>query len=138
MNNIALLILRIVFAGSMLYGHGLSKLNKLTEGMTWDFIFGFIPYPHFNITFANPIFIGDVPTLILAVFSEFFAPIFILIGYKTKFFSFFPAATMFVAAFIVHWGDPFGKVEKALLFLAVFIILMLTGPGKYSIDRKFS
>ena len=123
MNNIALLILRLVFAGSMLYGHGLGKLNKLISG---------------DLSFGNPIGIGEAPTLILAVFSEFFAPIFILIGFKTKFFSFFPAATMFVAAFIVHMGDPFGRVEKALLLLAVFVILMLTGPGKYSIDRKFS
>ena len=122
MNNLALLILRIVFAGSMLYGHGLRKFNKLVEG---------------DLSFSNPIGIGEAPTLILAVFSEFIAPIFIIIGYKTKFFSFFTAATMFVAAFIVHCGDPFGKVEKALLFLTVFIILMITGPGKYSIDRKF-
>ena len=123
MNNIALLILRIVFAGAMLYGHGLNKFYKLIEG---------------DLTFANPIGIGEAPTLILAVISEFLAPIFILIGYKTRFFSFFPAATMFVAAFIVHMGDPFGRVEKALLFLTVFLILMLTGPGKYSIDKKFS
>ena len=123
MNNIALLILRVVFAGSMLYGHGLGKLNRLLEG---------------NLSFSNPLGIGEIPTLILAVFSEFLAPIFIIIGYKTKFFSFFPAATMFVAAFIVHWGDPFGRGEKALLFLTVFVILMMTGPGKYSIDRKFS
>ena len=122
MNNIALLVLRFVFAGSMLYGHGLSKLNKLIEG---------------DLGFANPIGIGEAPTLVLAVFAEFLAPIFIIIGYKTKFFSFFPAATMFVAAFIVHMGDPFGKIEKALLFLAVFVILMITGSGKYSIDRKF-
>ena len=122
MNNIALLVLRVVFAGSMLYGHGLSKLNKLIEG---------------DLGFANPIGIGEAPTLVLAVFAEFLAPIFIIIGYKTKFFSFFPAATMFVAAFIVHMGDPFGKIEKALLFLAVFVILMMTGSGKYSIDRKF-
>jgi putative oxidoreductase len=123
MNNIALLILRVVFAGSMLYGHGLGKLNRLLDG---------------NLSFSNPLGIGEIPTLILAVFSEFLAPIFIIIGYKTKFFSFFPAATMFVAAFIVHLGDPFGKIEKALLFLTVFVILMMTGPGKYSIDRKFS
>ena len=122
MNNIALLILRVVFAGSMLYGHGLSKFNKLIQG---------------DLSFANPIGIGEVPTLILAVFSEFLAPIFIIFGYKTKFFSFFPAATMFIAAFVVHWGDPFGRVEKALLFLTVFVILMMTGPGKYSIDKKF-
>ena len=123
MNNIALLVLRVVFAGSMLYGHGLSKLNKLIEG---------------DLGFANPIGIGEAPTLVLAVFAEFLAPIFIIIGYRTKFFSFFPAATMFIAAFIVHLGDPFGKIEKALLFLAVFVILMMTGSGKYSIDRKFS
>ena len=121
MNNIALLLLRIVFCGAMIYGHGISKLTKLLDG---------------NWTFSNPIGIGEVPTLFLAVFSEFFAPIFILIGYKTKFFSFFPAATMFVAAFIVHINDTFSRMEKAILFLAVFIALMLTGPGKYSFDKS--
>ncbi len=121
MNNVSLLILRIIFAGSMLYGHGISKLTKLIEG---------------NVSFSNPIGIGEVPTLILAVFSEFVAPIFIIIGYKTKLFSFFPAATMFVAVFVVHFGDSFKSFEKALLFLTGFVIIMLVGPGKYSIDRK--
>ena len=123
MNNIALLILRVVFAGSMLYGHGLNKLNRLIEG---------------DLSFANPIGIGEAPTLVLAVFSEFLAPLFILVGYKTKVFSFFPAATMFVAAFIVHLSDPFARKEKAILFLIGFIVIMMMGPGKYSIDRKFS
>lgn len=123
MNNIALLLIRIVFAGSMLYGHGLSKFYRLIEG---------------NLSFANPIGIGEAPTLVLAVFSEFLAPLFILIGYKTKIFSFFPAATMFVAAFIVHLSDPFARKEKAILFLIGFTVIMMMGPGKYSIDRKFS
>ena len=123
MNNIALLLIRIVFAGSMLYGHGLSKFYRLIEG---------------NLSFANPIGIGEAPTLVLAVFSEFLAPLFILIGYKTKIFSFFPAATMFVAAFIVHLSDPFARKEKAILFLIGFIVIMMMGPGKYSIDRKSS
>tara|TARA_B100000965_G_C19353252_1_gene652761 strand:- start:131 stop:502 length:372 start_codon:yes stop_codon:yes gene_type:complete len=123
MNNIALLLIRIVFAGSMLYGHGLSKFYRLIEG---------------NLSFANPIGIGEAPTLVLAVFSEFLAPLFILIGYKTKIFSFFPAATMFVAAFIVHLSDPFARKEKAILFLIGFIVIMMMGPGKYSIDRRFS
>ena len=102
MNNIALLILRVVFAGSiMLYGHGLSKFNKLIQG---------------DLSFANPIGIGEAPTLILAVFSEFIAPIFIIVGYKTKFFSFFTAATMFVAAFVVHWGDPLDESKKLYYF----------------------
>ena len=123
MNNIALLLIRIVFAGSKLNGHGLSKFYRLIEGY---------------LSFANPIGIGEAPTLVLAVFSEFLAPLFILIGYKTKIFSFFPAATMFVAAFIVHLSDPFARKEKAILFLIGFIVIMMMGPGKYSIDRKFS
>lgn len=120
MNSITLLLLRIVFCGSMIFGHGLGKLNKVLDG---------------NYNFADPIGIGETPTLFLAVFSEFIAPIFILIGYKTKIFSFFPAATMFTAAFIVHIDDPFSKMEKSLLFLAVFISFMISGPGKYSVDK---
>ena len=120
MNNIGLLLLRIVFCGAMIYGHGLGKLNKLIAG---------------NFKFSDPIGIGEAPTLFLAVFSEFIAPIFILIGFKTKFFSFFPAATMFVAAFIVHLSDPFPRMEKAILFLAIFVFFMISGPGKYSIDK---
>jgi putative oxidoreductase len=45
---------------------------------------------------------------------------------------------MFVAAFIVHLSDPFARKEKAILFLIGFIAIMMMGPGKYSIDRKFS
>ena len=120
MNNLALLLLRITFSGAMIYGHGLGKLNKIIDG---------------NLKFSDPIGIGEIPTLYLAVFSEFIAPIFIIIGFKTKFFSFFPAATMFVAIFIVHLGDPFSRIEKAVLFLVVFVVLMINGPGKYSFDK---
>ncbi len=88
MNNIALLILRVVFAGSILYGHGLGKLNSLIEG---------------NLSFPNPIGIGETPTFILAVFSEFLAPIFIIVGYKTKFFSFFPFRKSGKAFIIFSW-----------------------------------
>jgi putative oxidoreductase len=43
---------------------------------------------------------------------------------------------MAVAAFIAHAADPFGTKEKPLLFLVIFIVLLLTGGGKYSLDRK--
>jgi len=43
---------------------------------------------------------------------------------------------MLVAAGMVHLSDPFGKKEKALLYLAMFIAIILLGPGKYSIDKK--
>jgi len=43
---------------------------------------------------------------------------------------------MLVAGFIVHAADPFGTKEKAFLFSAFFIMIILLGPGKFSIDKK--
>ena len=43
---------------------------------------------------------------------------------------------MVVAAFVVHFDDPFGRKEKAVLYLVGYMIIFLLGPGKYSIDKK--
>jgi putative oxidoreductase len=43
---------------------------------------------------------------------------------------------MIVAAFIVHFDDPFKNKELALLYLAGFLIIFIIGPGKYSLDKK--
>ena len=46
-----------------------------------------------------------------------------------------PAAiTMFVAAFVVHFDDPIGTKEKALLYLFAFLVILLSGAGKFSLD----
>ena len=41
---------------------------------------------------------------------------------------------MAVAAFVVHWSDPLGDKEMALLYLVGFAVLICTGAGHYSID----
>jgi putative oxidoreductase len=41
---------------------------------------------------------------------------------------------MLVAAFIVHGADSFKDKESALLFGSVYLVLMLVGAGRYSID----
>jgi len=103
--------------------HGIVKFYRLLEG---------------NIKFGNPIGIGSEISLYLTVFSELIAPALIILGFKTRFFSLFPAITMFVAAFIVHGNDPFKKMELALLFLTGFIIILINGPGKISLDYFLS
>ena len=118
--NITLLITRLVFSLSMMT-HGYPKLLNLFSG---------------NPSFGNPIGIGEVPTLIIAVLAEFIAPIFIIIGYKTKIFTLLPMVTMVIAAFVVHLDDPFKRKELALLYLVGFLIIFLMGPGKYSVNKK--
>ena len=62
--------------------------------------------------------------MILTAFAEFIVPIFIIIGWKTRFFCIFPIITMFVAFMFKHDGDPFSKKEKSLLYLILFISLI--------------
>lgn len=116
--DLGLLILRISFAGTMLT-HGIPKINLLFES---------------PIKFADPIGVGELTTLVLALIGEVIAPILILIGFKTKLATIPSIITMFVAAFVIHAADPIGVKEKALLYLAGFIAIFLMGAGKYSVD----
>lgn len=121
-NHLALLILRIGFGGFMLT-HGIPKINRLFES---------------PVKFADPFGIGETPTLILTIIGEVIAPVFIIIGFKTKWAAIPPAITMAVAAFVIHAKDDLGTKEHALLFLIAFIVIFLMGSGKYSFDGKKS
>ena len=43
-----------------------------------------------------------------------------------------------IAITVAHAADPFGKMEKAVLFLIVFTTFFILGPGKYSVDYYIS
>ena len=118
---IGLVLLRIVPSAFMLFAHGLPKFQKLIAG---------------DFEFPDPLGIGASPSLFLTVIGEFIAPILIIVGYKTRIATLPAAATMFVAAFVVHGADPFGKKELALLYLTIFILIAMLGPGKYGLDKK--
>ena len=118
--HIGLLFLRIS-ASAMMLTHGYPKFQKLLSG---DFEFG------------DPIGLGPTPSLFLAIIGEFVCPLLVIIGFKTRWAAIPTAITMAVAAFIVHAQDPYGTKEKALLFLSMFLVIILLGPGKYSVDKK--
>lgn len=118
--NLASLLMRIGFS-IMLLTHGWGKFNKLISG---------------DFSFADPIGIGETPTLVIAVFAEFISPILIIIGFKTRFATIFPALTMIVAAFIFHADDPWKNQEFPLLYLVGFAGIFLLGGGKYSLDWR--
>ena len=113
-------ILRVSFS-AMLLTHGATKVERLFAD---------------EIKFSDPIGLGSFLSLILISFAEFVAPILIIIGFKTRWFSLFPVIGMAVAAFISHSGDPFPRKEKALLFMFGFLVIAMIGPGKYSIDKR--
>ena len=115
-----LLVLRLGMSGLMLT-HGLPKFMNLVQG---------------NMDFPDPIGLGSTLSLILTVIGEAICPLLIIIGFKTRLASIPTIITMAVAVFVVHGADPIATKEKALLYLVGFIVIALTGAGKFSVDRS--
>jgi putative oxidoreductase len=114
-----LLLLRLGTGVTMAAAHGLPKLERL-----------FSESPRF----ADPFGIGVVPSLALAVFGELVCGVLIAIGLGTRLAAVPFAVTMLTAMLVVHAADPWGEKEHAFLFLVPALALVLTGPGRYSID----
>lgn len=118
-----LLLTRIAVAAFMLT-HGYPKLMKLLAGG--------------EIQFADPFGLGMTFSLVLVVFAEFFCSILVGFGIGTRLATIPLIITMSVAAFIAHEADPFGKKEMALLYLVIYVFLLFTGSGRFSVDYLIS
>ncbi|WP_347839392.1 DoxX family protein [uncultured Draconibacterium sp.] len=117
--DLSLLILRLASGGFMLT-HGWPKLQRLLAG---------------EMKFGDPLGLGPELSLILAVFAEVFCAILVLLGLGTRLAVIPLIVTMAVAAFIVHGADSFARKELALFYLVSYVILLLMGSGKISVDR---
>ena len=117
--DLGLLVMRLGFAGALIYGHGLSKL---------------LEYSQRSSNFADPLGIGSPASLALVVFAELFCALAVAVGFMGRLATIPLIINFAVAFFIRHGGDPFNKSEKSFLFLVAFIALLATGPGRFSID----
>jgi putative oxidoreductase len=118
--DLALLLLRVSFGFSIIFGHGWKKLIAL-----------FTERP---ISFSDPLGIGESLSLGLVVFAEVLCGALLIIGFKSRLASIPLIFTMLVVTIFVKWGDPFNKIELPFLFLVGFLCILLMGPGKYSVD----
>lgn len=117
--GIALLIARLGVASLMLT-HGIPKLLMLFSGAPVQFP------PVMGMTAEL--------SLSLAVFAEVICSIFILAGFATRLAVLPLAVTMLIAVFVIHAADPFTKQEPALFYLLMYVVLLIAGSGKYSVD----
>ncbi|MCB0273024.1 MAG: DoxX family protein, partial [Bdellovibrionales bacterium] len=81
----------------------------------------------------------------LAAISEFGGGIALILGVITSLAMLGLAFTMFVATYMhmfvmkdpfVATGPGMSSYEPALMYLALSILIMVIGPGKYSVDHK--
>lgn len=117
--GISLLILCLrVFFGIMLMLHGFDKLINFQE---------------LSNTFPNIMGFGSYTSLMLAVFFEFCCSLFLIFGLLVRLTVLPLIATMAVAFFYVH-DATFPAGELPFIYMVLFILIYLTGPGRYSID----
>jgi len=120
-SDVAILTLRIFTGVLMIAGHGWGKITKFET--------------RFH-TFSDPLGVGNEISYILAVTAEFVCSLLIIFGLFTRIAVIPPAITMIVAAFVVHGDDPWNKKEMAILYFIAYIVMLICGPGKYSVDKK--
>ena len=120
LKDIVVLAVR-VFIGFAMLSHGFPKLQMLLAGG--------------KIEFFDFMGLGPQISLILTVFAEFVCSILLILGLFTRVSLGFLIFTMAIAAFVVHGADPFEKREMSLIYLSVYLLLMVIGAGKVSVDH---
>lgn len=117
--NIAMLILRVCFGLILMLKHGFDKVR------TFDTI---------QHTFYSFMGMGPKASLILVLFAEIFCSLLVIMGLFTR-LACIPLLIMFL---VVIFGHDAGKdlfdSELALAYFTAFLIILLCGPGKISVD----
>jgi putative oxidoreductase len=118
MFNVAMLLLRVGL-GAMMLPHGYDKLVK---------------FGRMKNTFINFLGMGSTMSLSLVIFAEFFCALFLIFGLFSRLVVIPLIIAMSVALFMVHKKDVFGEGEHAAMYLVGFLVILLVGPGKASVD----
>ena len=98
---------------------------------------GYDKLVHFAATkshMINFMGIGATASAALLVFAEFFCSLFVILGLATRLAAIAPTIAMFVALWKGHNMDIFGKGGHAALFMFGFLVILIIGPGKVSVD----
>lgn len=118
--SVLLLVARIVF-GLLFLNHGVAK---------W------VAFESAAISFPDPLGVGSFTSLLLAIFAEVFCSVGFILGLLYRLSLIPMILTMCVAFFIIHGADPLSVKELSLVFLTVFVLMFLSGPGYFSIDSS--
>ncbi|HEY7302494.1 MAG TPA: DoxX family protein [Bryobacteraceae bacterium] len=121
-SDFALLLLRLMVGFSLFWCHG------------WEKISGF---SRMASHFPDPIHIGPVPSLALALLSDGICSILIFFGFAARWAALVVAVNTGVAFTLVHhyrFHGP-GNGEMPWMYCAAALTILIAGPGRFSLDR---
>lgn len=116
----ALLFLRVAGSLLLLAAHGLPKLLNIQTEL------GLI---------EDPLGLGPVVTLSLALFAEVVCPLLIILGPFTRLASLPILAVLLVSLALVHPEWSLAEGQFAWLLAIIFTTLAIAGPGRFALGR---
>jgi putative oxidoreductase len=120
LQDLGLLAIRLL-SGGMMLTHGIPKFDRL---------FGEGP-----VKFADPFGLGPEISLGMVLFAEVGCSLLVMLGFKTRWATLPLLFTMLMAAFYAHGNDPFSDKELSLLFFTLFLSVLISGGGRFSLDH---
>ena len=122
--NAGLLALRVLTCLCLFIKHGYEKIFTFSQMATF---------------FFDPLHIGHIPSLIIAMVSDGICSLLILFGIATRWACIYVFCNVFVAWALCHHFIFFGRMvgdhgEIIVLYLIFLISIFLSGPGRYSVD----
>ena len=117
-----LLCLRVWFGTSLFLKHGWEKPTNFSR---------------MAAHFPDPLHLGPVPSLVIALISDAICSILVLLGLGTRWAALYIICNVFVAWSFVHHFQFFARGtpgELIGLYIAGFLALAIMGPGRFSLD----
>lgn len=113
-----ILVVRVLF-GILFLTHGYDKL--MAHATMADL-------------FADPIGLGSTISFWMVVFAEVVCSFALIFGILQRVVLIPMLITMCIAFFWVHNGAAFAAKELSFIYLTIFVLLYITGPGEFSFD----
>lgn len=116
-HSLVLLVARICL-GLMFLRHGVEK---------W------LSFGTLSTSFPDPLYVGPTWSLIMTIVAEVVCSIFFIFGFLYRLVLLPMIFAMGMAFFVIHDGSLDGG-ELSLFYLIAFVLMYLTGPGRFSFD----
>jgi putative oxidoreductase len=112
--SLGLLVSRIPWCVALFYFHGLEKVTGFDK---------------MAVHFRDPLGLGPHFTLMYATAADAVCSVLILLGILTRPAALLLFVNVLVALIFIHPWE-----ERLLLYNAYFLMILLVGPGRYSLD----
>lgn len=118
-----LLVFRLLAGFALLRVHGWEKIANYEEELR---------------SIPDPFGLGGPVNLSIAIFSDVFCAVLVMLGLFTRLASLSVMGTTLVGLLFVHLNDAWHDKDVPMVYSIMFLVILLLGPGKYSVDGALS